>query len=164
MTKIVPVKSRANITIVADLAHTIWTEHYTPIIGAKQVTYMLDKFQSAAAIQDQVQSGIRYYLMLYKDEYVGYFSYSINEDFLFLSKFYVLKSARGKGIGKAALQFIEDQVKELELKKIKLTVNKYNSNSINAYEKMGFDNVDAIVQDIGNGYVMDDYVLEKNIT
>lgn len=163
MTRIVPVNSRRDIRLVADLANIIWTEHYTLIIGVKQVTYMLDKFQSAEAIQEQVHNGNKYYLMVNEGEYVGYFSFIIIEDFLFLSKFYVLKSVRGKGIGKAALQFIEDRVRELGLKKIKLTVNKYNSNSIKAYEKMGFENVDAIVQDIGNGYVMDDYVLEKNI-
>lgn len=164
MTKIVPAITRENIKIVADLAQTIWTEHYTPIIGAKQVTYMLDKFQSVKAVQDQIKKGIRYYLIQHQDAYVGYLSFSIQEDLLFLSKFYVLKQERGKGIGKAALLFIEDQARELGLKKIKLTVNKHNSKSITAYERMGFTNVDAIVQDIGNGYVMDDYVLEKDIT
>jgi RimJ/RimL family protein N-acetyltransferase len=66
-------------------------------------------------------------------------------------------------MGRLALTFIEAQAKELQLKKIELTVNKYNSSSIQVYEKMGFVTVDAIVQDIGNGYVMDDYVLEKSV-
>jgi RimJ/RimL family protein N-acetyltransferase len=82
---------------------------------------------------------------------------------MFLSKLYVLNSARGNGIGRMALAFMEKQTRELNLKKIKLTVNKLNTNSIKAYEKIGFINIEAIVQDIGNGYVMDDYVLEKII-
>jgi RimJ/RimL family protein N-acetyltransferase len=53
--------------------------------------------------------------------------------------------------------------RERGIPKIRLTVNKYNSNSIKAYDNMGFVSVDSIVQDIGNGYVMDDYVLEKDI-
>jgi RimJ/RimL family protein N-acetyltransferase len=80
-----------------------------------------------------------------------------------LSKLYVLRSARGNGIARSALSFIEAQVKALGLRKIQLTVNKFNTNSIKAYEKMGFINRKAIIQDIGNGYVMDDYVLEKAI-
>lgn len=164
MTTIIPAFTRANFTIITDLASTIWTEHYTPIIGAQQVAYMLEKFQSVPAIQDQVEKGIRYYLIKHQDIYAGYLSFSIEENHLFLSKLYVQKSARGNKIGKAALSFIEEQAKTIGLYKIRLTVNKYNSNAIKAYEKMGFINVEAIVQDIGNGFVMDDYVLEKNIS
>ncbi|WP_190809277.1 GNAT family N-acetyltransferase [Flagellimonas sp. S3867] len=163
MTQIIPALSKETYPIIADLAKSIWTEHYTPIIGIHQVEYMLDKFQSANAIEDQIKNGILYYLIFYQETPVGYFSYSINENFLFLSKLYVLKSARGNSLGRAALSFIEAQARELELKKIKLTVNKYNTNSIKAYERMGFINIEAIVQDIGNSYVMDDYVLEKVI-
>ncbi|WP_036379444.1 GNAT family N-acetyltransferase [Muricauda sp. MAR_2010_75] len=163
MINIVPVKLKANIGVVADLAKIIWTEHYTPIIGLEQVNYMLDKFQSENAIQEQLEKGIAYYLLQFKDEFVGYFSYSINEDALFLSKLYVLKSARGNGVAKVGLSFMQSQAKELNLAKIRLTVNKYNSDSIAAYEKMGFLNVDSIVQDIGGGYVMDDYVLERKL-
>ncbi len=163
MVNIVPVNSREEISITADLAHTIWTEHYTPIIGAEQVAYMLDKFQSAGAIQDQIGQGIEYYLIMYQDKSVGYFSFNAEDQFLFLSKFYVSKSVRGRGIGKAAMLFIEGQAGALGLQKIRLTVNKYNSKSITAYEKMGFTNIDSIVQDIGNGFEMDDYILEKEL-
>ncbi|MGB0563820.1 MAG: GNAT family N-acetyltransferase, partial [Spirulinaceae cyanobacterium] len=48
---------------IARLARSIWIAHYTPIIGAAQVDYMLAKFQSAEAIAAQVQTeGYRYYL------------------------------------------------------------------------------------------------------
>lgn len=163
MKKITPVRTKYDFQIVADLAKEIWTEHYTPIIGSQQVEYMLDKFQSATAIENQVIEGILYYLLVFQDTAVGYFSFRTKDSFLFLSKLYVLKSARGNGLGGAALAFIGTQAKELELEKIKLTVNKYNTNSIKAYEKMGFENIESVVQDIGNGYVMDDYVLEKVI-
>ena len=162
MTKIVHVQTAAEIKIVADLAKIIWTEHYTPIIGEGQVSYMLDKFQSPTAIQDQMDNGMKYYLTQFQNNFVGYFSFSYNEEVLFLSKLYVLKSARGNGVAKAALSFIGEQASNYGVHKIRLTVNKYNFNSITAYKKMGFVNVDSIVQDIGNGYVMDDYVLEKN--
>lgn len=163
MTSITPVQTKASYKIVADLANIIWTEHYTPIIGEQQVAYMLEKFQSAAAIEDQVENGVLYYLISFQDKPVGYFSVSRHPDFLFLSKLYVLRSARGKGLGRAAISYMEELAGKFDLKKIRLTVNKFNTNSIKAYERMGFLNVAAIIQDIGNGFVMDDYVLEKVI-
>lgn len=163
MTKIIPASTKENYQIIADLAKIIWTEHYTPIIGEKQVTYMLNKFQSVSSIEHQIESNVKYYLLINRDTPVGYFSYNLKNDSLFLSKLYVLNAARGKGIGKSALSFLGIQAKELGLKKIQLTVNKYNTNSISAYQKMGFVNIKAIVQDIGDGYVMDDFVLEKII-
>lgn len=161
MITIAAAQTRADYKTIAGLAKTVWTRHYTPIIGERQVAYMLKKFQSASAIEDQVEKGIFYYLLLFKGSPVGYFSFSKKGDFLFLSKLYVLNTARGKGVGKAALSFLESHARELGLKKIKLTVNKDNTHSIRAYEKMGFINLEGIVQDIGHGYVMDDYVMEK---
>lgn len=157
----IPARTGTDYKVIEGLAKTVWTQHYTPIIGERQVAYMLKKFQSASAIEDQVEKGIFYYLLLFKDRPVGYFSFSKKGDFLFLSKLYVLNAARGKGVGKAALSFLESHARELGLKKIKLTVNKDNTHSIRAYEKMGFFNLEGIVQDIGHGYVMDDYVMEK---
>jgi ribosomal protein S18 acetylase RimI-like enzyme len=164
MTEIILATTQEDCSTIDALAKTIWTEHYTPIIGQEQVSYMLNKFQSTKVIEQQIKDGASYYLLIYNENPVGYFSYSEKEDVLFLSKLYVLSTARGNGIGKKAMNFMETKVIELGLKKIQLTVNKYNYNSIKAYEKMGFINVKAIVQDIGNGYVMDDYVLEKEIS
>ncbi len=163
MVKITSANSISSYKMIADLARSIWTEHYTPIIGEQQVTYMLNKFQSAQAIKEQIDQGGHYYLLNLNEKPVGYFSYVLNPKSLFLSKLYVLNSARGNGIGSQALAFIAAQVKKFDLSKIELTVNKYNTNSINVYEKMGFVNVNSIVQDIGNGYIMDDYVMEKYI-
>lgn len=163
MTTITPAKTKEAYKTIEELAAIVWTEHYTPIIGKAQVDYMLGKYQSAAAVEQQVENGALYFLISYNETPVGYFSVSKQQGSLFLSKLYVLKSERGKGLAKEAVSYMENLVREFGLKKIKLTVNKYNTNSIKAYEKMGFKNVDAIVQDIGNGFVMDDYVLEKEI-
>ena len=163
MTKITKAQTKHHFITIEELAINIWNEHYIPIIGKQQVDYMLDKFQSASAMEDQVANGAMYYLLEHNSQMVGYFSFSIIEDFLFLSKLYVLSSSRGNGIGREALSFMQQQTKDSGLKKIQLTVNKYNTNSIKAYEKMGFNRIDEVVQDIGNGYVMDDFVLEKVI-
>ena len=81
---------------------------------------------------------------------------------IFLSKFYVRNTLRGKGLGKAMLDTIYKFTAEHNLNRIWLTCNKYNSKSLNIYKKLGFEIVSEIVTDIGNGYVMDDYILEKH--
>lgn len=51
----------------------------------------------------------------------------------------------------------------LNCKKIYLTVNKTNIKAIRVYERFGFEKTDQVVFDIGNGYVMDDYIYEVKV-
>jgi len=146
---------------IEEMANTIWHEHYTPIIGTEQVVYMLEKFQSVVSISAQIKSGYQYFLIEQNEIFVGYLSFIKRDEELFLSKVYILENARGLGIGKIAFQFIETMATENHCKKISLTVNRNNLNSIKAYENTGFQNKGTIVQDIGHGYVMDDYIMEK---
>lgn len=146
------------------LADTIWREHYIPIIGKPQVDYMLHKFQSAETVKQQVSEGYRYYILMSENESVGYISIKKEEQNLFLSKLYILKSERGKGFGKTAMLFVENEAKNLGCNSISLTVNKGNRNSIKAYETLGFENLGEIIIDIGNGFVMDDYRMCKQLT
>ncbi len=149
---------------VADLAKIIWNEHYTPIIGQEQVDYMVGKFQSAEAIDHQIsQEGYEYYLIHNDNKPVGYIGISLKEDDLFLSKFYILQECRGQGIGSEALAFIVGRARALNANSVSLTVNKNNANSIEAYYKMGFQNTGPVVADIGNGFVMDDYVMRLRL-
>ncbi|PSR14778.1 MAG: GNAT family N-acetyltransferase [Bacteroidetes bacterium] len=148
---------------IADLATVIWTDHYVPIVGVGQIVYMLEKFQSASAIVQQVQEGTAYFILRHGDDSAGYFSYYPKGESLFLSKLYVLSAFRGQGLAKMAIASIAAAAAALECRRITLTVNKNNTGSIQAYEKMGFTKVEAIVLDIGQGYVMDDYLMEKRL-
>lgn len=145
------------------LAYEIWHEHYKPIIGRSQVSYMLNKFQSLEAIDEQIRNGYLYFLSEHDNEPMGYMSMNINEKELFLSKFYVASPQRGKGYGREMITFIEDMAKKKKLNKIVLTVNRNNTDSIKMYEKVGFINSGTVIQDIGNGFIMDDYKMEKEL-
>lgn len=149
-----------DLTAIANLADIIWREHYTPIIGPEQVEYMLHKFQSTSAMSQQLLEGVSYYTLWLDDLLVGYLSFYTKGEVLFLSKIYVLSQLRGQGIGQQAMDFIKEQTKLKGLMRIQLTVNKHNTGSITAYERMGFKKTDEVVMDIGGGFVMDDYVME----
>lgn len=145
---------------LAGLAEIIWREHYTPIIGKDQVEYMLENFQSREVIGSQINEGEQsYYLIKLKSETIGYFSIKPQNNMLFLSKVYILKPHRNKGIGKTVFHFITNEARTVGLNGIYLTVNKNNKNSIKAYENMGLKKESSAITDIGNGYVMDDYIM-----
>lgn len=139
------------------LAREIWEEHYTPIIGANQVAYMLDKFQSAEAMQAQLEEGYEYYSLFEGGQLIGYLAFKEEAIGLFLSKIYIHSAQRGKGLGRAAMNFVKAEVEKRGIAQIRLTVNKYNHNSIATYLRLGFIKTRELVMDIGEGYVMDDY-------
>jgi len=153
----------SDLFVIEELAKIIWREHYTPIIGPNQVEYMLANFQSVPVMQQQIDNGYNYYLMIYRGEPVGYLSIRKDGDAVFLSKIYVLKDYRGKGIARKAMDFVVSETILAGLGLIRLTVNKNNTGSILAYEKMGFLNKGPKVTEIGGGYVMDDFVMELEV-
>lgn len=146
---------------LCQMAKGIWEEHYTPIIGADQVAYMLANFQSPEVLEKQMQDGYRYFYLTHNGEIAGYMGIQPQKDVCFLSKLYLKKEYRGKGIARRAIEDIAAM--DSKWKKIRLTVNKHNDGSIAAYQKLGFATADSVVTDIGGGYVMDDYVMEKEL-
>jgi len=161
MTSFQPVSTNEQIQCVAILANNIWYEHYVSIIGIDQVKYMVEKFQSENAISEQLKDGYLYYLIQNNQENIGYLSIKKRASSLFLSKIYLSKSHRSKGIGRSSMEYIEKQARNLKCSSISLTVNKNNINSIKSYKKIGFISLGPIVIDIGNGFIMDDYKMEK---
>lgn len=163
--KIVKVSDDNLISVVETLAYSIWREHFTPIIGSSQVEYMLEKFQSKAAVLDQIENqGYLYYL--FEDENgrrIGYCAVVPLPEELFLSKLYIAAENRRRGFARRALEFIETLARDNGLSKITLTVNKNNTGPISAYKKLGFVIADSVVTDIGGGFVMDDYKMTKRL-
>ncbi len=164
MTEFKRVLSKEDIAEIARLAREIWPGHYVPIIGQGQVDYMLEKFQSPGAIARQLTENYEYYLVFDDGRCVGYVAVvPSTESKLLLSKIYIRKKLRGRGLGKETLGFVENICRQRGIKTLRLTVNKYNARSIAWYQRMGFVNAGPTVQDIGEGFVMDDFIMEKKI-
>jgi diamine N-acetyltransferase len=165
MIEITEVKSCEQIAEVAQLARAIWTAHYVPIVGRRQVEYMLERFQSAEAIATQLAGSFEYYILADAGRSVGYLALlpDAGEQSVMISKIYVRESDRGRGFGARLLAFAESVCRQRGLKLLWLTVNRHNTASIDWYLRMGFVNAGTIVQDIGAGFVMDDYRMEKAV-
>ncbi|MDO5845047.1 MAG: GNAT family N-acetyltransferase [Methanocorpusculum sp.] len=155
-----PVTTPAQIKETAKLAEKIWNEHFPKIIGQDQTDYMVEKFQSAQAIANQIGSGYEYFQIKKEGCAVGYTAIEKQNGSLFLSKLYVRKQNRGEHIATEAIAFLKEICAENNLSKIWLTVNRNNTNTIEIYKHLGFEIVRTQAADIGCGFVMDDYIME----
>jgi GNAT superfamily N-acetyltransferase len=159
-----PVTTPAHVAEVARMAHQVWNEYYVQLIGQAQVDYMVARFQSAEAMQAQIDSGYEYFFIRQSGQDIGYAAirHDAADSRLFISKLYLLAAHRKSGAGRASLDLIERIARERGANTLWLTVNKGNP-SVRAYERLGFRIAEAIVMDIGGGYVMDDYKMEKHV-
>lgn len=168
----VPVTTTEQVAAVAALAHEIWYEFYVPLIGRPQVDYMVGKFQNSSAIQTQIEQGYEYFLVRRAPAAdpvagpgtdLGYCALQQQPGrVMFLSKLYLHHAARGSGTGRRCMEFIEGLARRRELSLLWLTVNKGNP-SVRAYQRLGFRIAAELVMDIGGGFVMDDYRMEKTL-
>lgn len=149
--------------IVADLARRIWNHHFVPLIGQEQVDYMLEKFQSASAISAQLRNGYQYYLLGLGSEWAGYLALLPDDTTgkMMISKIYIRADRRGEGNGGFLLDFANRESKRRNLNAFWLTVNRHNHGAITWYKNRGFRIIESQKQDIGGGFFMDDFVMEK---
>lgn len=161
--RIIPVTNMELVYSTTAVAEEIWHQHYTPIIGKEQVEYMLEKFLSPEALVEQINSGYEYFVFSYEYTFAGFAGIHEENGKLFLSKLYVHKDFRGKGIASYLFQKFIEICKMRNLSTIWLTCNRHNTQSLEVYKHWGFETVREEVTDIGNGYVMDDYIMEYTI-
>jgi ribosomal protein S18 acetylase RimI-like enzyme len=73
-----------------------------------------------------------------------------------------LHSQQGKGVGKFIIEHVINLVKSKNATILRLNVNRCNKAKL-FYEKSGFVAVKTEDIDIGSGYFMNDYVMEKRL-
>ena len=165
-----PVRSR-EVPELAELAHEIWFEYWPPRIGQDQTAYMVELFQSEDAItRAMAEDAYEYWFIVERgtdgaERIVGYTGHVEPEtNRFFISKIYVLASERGRGLGKKVVRFYDELCRERGLRAMYLTVNKGNELAIHAYDVTGFRVIEKAVTRIGGGFVMDDYIMEREVS
>jgi GNAT superfamily N-acetyltransferase len=150
----------SDIACIRDLAEKSWWHHYPSIISEEQIRYMLNLMYSDAALQEQLGKGQDFYLFG-KEATIpeGFISLSVLDEYeAFLHKFYISPKSQAKGLGAAAFERLLRE--NSGIKCIRLTVNRQNFKSINFYFKLGFHIERVADFDIGNGFVMNDFVMK----
>lgn len=138
--------------------HPLCGNTLTRSSGKAQNDYMLEKFQSVPALRSQLESGYRYFFACTDaGERIGFLAFYPRGNELYLSKFYLQKDWRGRGLAWEMLRFVLESARALGLGAVELNVNRDND-AARAYERMGFVRVREEKNDIGAGFCMDDFV------
>lgn len=148
-----------DIPVVAELARAIWFEHYPSIISWSQIHYMLERGYAPRAIAAELARGVEWRLALDGAQSLGFASLERFGDVVKLHKLYVERAARGRGIGRQLVEVAAQHARQAGVREIVLAVNKRNYNSIRAYLRLRFSFQRAVRDEIGHGFVMDDYVM-----
>ncbi len=148
-----------DISAVYALAKRIWNDHYPGIISASQINYMLELMYAPPQIRKQRESGHQFFLLEENDTLLGYAS-AENQGGgkWFLHKLYVDRQRPRSGLGTALLSHV---IANAQPKELALHVNRKNIGAINFYFRHGFFIERLQRTDIGEGYVMDDFVMRK---
>ena len=163
----IPVTTEEQIAALCEIAERVWHLTYDPLLPAGQVEYMLEKFQSPHAVKAQLETlNYRYFMAVIDGKNAGFIGFSPRyegREEMFLSKVYLLPEFRGQGAVREMFVLVEAETQREGLAKIRLTVNKENSHAVAVYEHYGFYTAEKVVTDIGNGYVMDDFIMVKEL-
>jgi diamine N-acetyltransferase len=150
-----------DIPTLQDLAHRIWHAYYPGIITVEQIDYMLARFFRADILQAELAADRIWELARLDDQPVGFLGCAAEPEQrrLKLSKLYLLPALHGQGLGQEMLARVKALAEHRRADEIHLTVNKRNSRAIRAYLRAGFELVESVKVEIGDGFVMDDYVM-----
>ncbi len=150
-----------DIPLIRELTYKVWPQTYAAIISQQQIDYMLEMMYSESSLQKQMEDGSRFIIVTGDAVPVGFASFQeIKPTEFKLHKLYVLASQQGKGTGRFIIDYICDEIKPQGATSLQLQVNRHNSAKL-FYEKSGFTVIEEADFDIGNGYFMNDYVMEK---
>lgn len=160
---IIAVSTPEQVQQVEEIAFVTWNDTFSGLIPDEQIAYMLHHFQSFSVIWDSVNTDSLYYLIVKDDDAVGYFCLVPEGERMFLSKIYILPDHQRKGYAENALHFIKGICTSRNADILYLTVNRGNTKAISFYLKHGFVIAMDKVKDIGNGFVMDDHIMELSL-
>lgn len=155
-----------HIFAIQSLSDVIWPHTFGEILTKDQIAYMMDMMYSTESLEKQMYELNHQYLLVEEDgEYLGYLSYELNykgRKTTKIHKIYVLPSIQGRGIGRFFINAVEEIAKENDNNTLSLNVNRYNK-ALDFYKRLGFEIVGVEDIDIGNGFLMEDYILNKRL-
>jgi ribosomal protein S18 acetylase RimI-like enzyme len=158
--------AKEELLLIQGIAQATWPSTFAGILSSEQIAYMLNWMYALPMLESQVEHGHDFLVAEEAGEAIGFAGFELNYlegPKTKLHKLYLLPSSQGKGVGKSLLLEVTKRAREAGQKSLVLNVNKYNEKAINFYIAMGFVTIRQEVNDIGQGYVMDDDVMELSL-
>jgi GNAT superfamily N-acetyltransferase len=154
-----------DIPLLRDLAERIWRVAYAEIIPPEQIDFMLGWMYSPEQIARELSEGGAWELALVDGQPAGFFSISFADSpRAKLQRLYLLPERQGTGLGQALLNRVHALAATREATEVFLQVNKQNARAIRAYQRSGYVVTRAATFDIGHGYVMDDFIMQRDLS
>lgn len=153
------------LTIVRQLALEIWPDTFKDILSPEQIDYMLNMMYSQSSLAEQLENNVHFVLVEENGTYLGFSGFEFhykNESKTKIHKIYIHQKSQGKGVGRFLIDHIATESLKRNINTLTLNVNRYNK-AVGFYEKTGFKTTYTEDIDIGNGFLMEDYVMEKKI-
>ena len=151
--------------IIRSLAEVIWPHTYSKILSAEQLDFMFDMMYSKQAFSEQLLLKNHHFLLAKNDgKYVGFASFELNcrPGVTKIHKLYVLPQTQMGGVGKALVNALQKTAVAHSNRTITLNVNRFNP-AVKFYIKTGFTNMGQEDIHIGHGYLMEDYIMQKEL-
>lgn len=152
-----------DVTLIRELAERIWRLSYVEMISPEQIDYMLNWMYSADKIAAELSEGVCWEILELEGQPVGYLSLSFDGAEAELHKLYLLPEYQGRGLGQTMLTRALEIASSMAVTTLALRVNKQNHRALKAYQRAGFHHSHDAVADIGGGFVMDDYILRREL-
>lgn len=154
----------ADIPAIATLARTVWQVAYREIITQAQIDHMLVERYSAGSLLAYLDADDRWFDVAWADgQATGFCACELHAGEYKLDKLYIDPQAQRRGIGGMLIGKAADRARNIGFAAMILAVNKRNEQAIAAYRKHGFEVRESVCVDIGNGFVMDDFIMEKKL-
>lgn len=155
----------AQIPQIRQMAEQVFPETYGALLTKGQVEYMMEWMYSAESLQKQLSTQ-RFWIARHGTTPCGYISVERFTPTLYhVHKIYVLSSFHGQGIGRQLLEHIFALVQNetsAGCGTVELTVNRKNP-AVGFYERMGFHVTRQVDQPIGQGFYMNDYIMQHEV-
>lgn len=147
---------------VTKLAHLIWPDTFRDILTPEQLQFMLKWMYNPETLASQIESGHQFFLLENEQGNIGYMGVEAahsSSNLLKIHKLYILPSQQGRGYGKFLIEHAVSVANSNGNYAITLNVNRFNK-SVKFYQALGFQITKEEDIDIGQGYLMEDYVME----
>ena len=158
--------NKQHIPIIRELAANLWPVAFATLRTSKRRTYVWNRMYSQTSLEGQMSQGHRYAIAQHNKLNIGYVAYETDHaglDKTKIHKLYISPKYQRHGVGKTMIDYAAQQALKANNTALFLNVNKYNTQAISFYQKHHFALIKEEEIDIGNGFIMDDYVFELTL-
>jgi ribosomal protein S18 acetylase RimI-like enzyme len=153
-----------DVPAITALAREIWQASYPGIITQAQIDFMLEQRYGVERLYDDLEQADKWLDQAFHEgRRIGFAFSELYKGEFKLDKLYIHPDVQRRGVGGQLIEHVAERARKLGYPCVILAVNKRNEKAIGSYKKYGFVVRESIVDDIGGGFVMDDYIMEKKL-